>query len=442
VAGPITTAKSPKKSVLGEPEACVVTPNGYDAKRDYCIPEGDSASSGGVYVSLVANPERFTGYAGDHAHAIWREIYSENCFELQPQDEEEEAMVTKHQMSQTSAMTDLEAVMLGRPKGWTSDNFNGEIDPLRLQNTCLEKRVFWRLISGMHTSISTHLCWDYLNQTSGEWVLIPRNAKSNQQGPNVECFKSRVWNNPQWIENLYFNYVVVLRAITKLSTYLEEYTYCTGDSISQNDLTVAKVRTLISTAQVAAPSFDESRMFDPADPTIYGLKDEFRERFRNVSRIMDCVGCDKCRLWGKLQTSGYGTALKVLFEFDSEDIEGFHLRRTEVVSLIVTLQRLSHSIWAVQQFKDMILNPLSVPVTTTKPEKIIAYVKNADYKSVGQTWREELAAATAASDSVLKSYAMLPVNVWKWGVVVTSTIWDRYITGRSSARLDFDPVLS
>lgn len=31
------------------------------------------------------------------------------------------------------------------------------------------------------------------------------------------------------------------------------------------------------------------------------LKSVFREKFRNISKIMDCVGCDKCRLWGKLQ---------------------------------------------------------------------------------------------------------------------------------------------
>ena len=31
---------------------------------------------------------------------------------------------------------------------------------------------------------------------------------------------------------------------------------------------------------------------------------------------MDCVGCDKCRLWGKVQTTGLATALKVLFELD------------------------------------------------------------------------------------------------------------------------------
>ena len=51
------------------------------------------------------------------------------------------------------------------------------------------------------------------------------------------------------------------------------------------------------------------------------LKEEFKQHFRNVSRIMDCVGCDKCRLWGKIQTTGLGTALKVLFELDEKNLE-------------------------------------------------------------------------------------------------------------------------
>lgn len=51
------------------------------------------------------------------------------------------------------------------------------------------------------------------------------------------------------------------------------------------------------------------------------LKEEFKQHFRNVSRIMDCVGCDKCRLWGKIQTTGLGTAMKVLFELDEKNLE-------------------------------------------------------------------------------------------------------------------------
>ena len=31
------------------------------------------------------------------------------------------------------------------------------------------------------------------------------------------------------------------------------------------------------------------------------MQREFRNHFRNISRIMDCVGCDKCKLWGKVQ---------------------------------------------------------------------------------------------------------------------------------------------
>lgn len=30
-------------------------------------------------------------------------------------------------------------------------------------------------------------------------------------------------------------------------------------------------------------------------------QEEFRLHFKNISKIMDCVGCSKCRLWGKLQ---------------------------------------------------------------------------------------------------------------------------------------------
>lgn len=86
-------------------------------------------------------------------------------------------------------------------------------------------------------------------------------------------------------------------------------------------------------------------MFNGTDAAT--LKADFREKFRNISRIMDCVGCDKCRLWGKLQVQGLGTALKILFsgkfepQFDDTPVKGvqdtlsrkFKLKRGEIVSL-------------------------------------------------------------------------------------------------------------
>jgi ERO1-like protein beta len=65
--------------------------------------------------------------------------------------------------------------------------------------------------------------------------------------------------------------------------------------------------------------FDERGMFTGADAQ--QLKEEFKVHFRNISRIMDCVECDKCRLWGKVQVTGLGTASKILFELDEKALE-------------------------------------------------------------------------------------------------------------------------
>lgn len=82
--------------------------------------------------------------------------------------------------------------------------------------------------------------------------------------------------------------------------------------------------------------------------------EEFKNHFRNVSLIMDCVGCEKCRLWGKIQVTGIGTALKILFASESmRRWENLNFRRSEIVALFNTLGRLSESISTVQQFRDM-----------------------------------------------------------------------------------------
>ncbi|GKE78345.1 endoplasmic reticulum oxidoreductin-1-like protein, partial [Tanacetum coccineum] len=35
--------------------------------------------------------------------------------------------------------------------------------------------------------------------------------------------------------------------------------------------------------------------------------------------LMDCVGCEKCRLLGKLQVLHLGTTLKILFSVDGQN---------------------------------------------------------------------------------------------------------------------------
>ena len=79
------------------------------------------------------------------------------------------------------------------------------------------------------------------------------------------------------------------------------------------------VQDFIKSTDSCPSTFDENLMFKGQEAQ--ALKTEFRDHFRNVSKIMDCVGCEKCRLWGKLQTVGLGTALKVLFSYEDKSLE-------------------------------------------------------------------------------------------------------------------------
>ncbi|TQN74244.1 Endoplasmic reticulum oxidoreductin-1 [Colletotrichum shisoi] len=356
----------PLQGKLGEEvgESCVVEYDDECDERDYCVPEDESASSKGDYVSLLRNPERFTGYGGFGAAQVWDAIYRENCF--QKSSFPHSASLGQSQVSHKGpAAQDFRQVLeaVGRQQALEQMRETQPNAPfvaqtgLEVEDECLEKRVFYRVISGMHASISTHLCWDFLNQTTGQWQ------------PNVACYRSRLHTHPERISNLYFNYALVTRAVAKLGPYLQgrDYTFCSGD-IDQDASTRAKVLEVTEDAASVPQIFDESLMFKNGEGP--SLKEDFRNRFRNISRVMDCVGCDKCRLWGKLQTAGYGTALKVLFEFDnaSEDIPV--LKRTELVALFNTYARISSSLDAITKFRAMIDSEDALTATSATAPKL------------------------------------------------------------------------
>lgn len=248
------------------------------------------------YINLVVNPERYTGYKGEHAHRIWSAIYNQSCF---------------------------------------SDGVS-----------CSEERVFYRLLSGMHASISTHLAADYLlDEQKGLW------------GPNLSEFKERLGTPDKLdrVQNLYFAYLFVLRAVMKAAPLLTSYDYNTG--LPEED---AHTRQLI-TQLLANPAisescpmpFDEGRLWKGEGAA--ELKAQLQRTFQNITRVMDCVGCEKCKLWGKLQTLGIATALKILFSAKdctgatpaSEELpfgEELELERNEVIALVNLLGRFSHSV--------------------------------------------------------------------------------------------------
>ncbi|KAJ7647077.1 hypothetical protein FB45DRAFT_892272 [Roridomyces roridus] len=294
-------------------------PGCYYRDSDFCFLDDNTE---GDYYDLTLIPERYTGFSGPDAARLWRSIYEENCFGV----------------SEVSLLTGPNPGLVSLPDTM-SEAFRLDSDE---GGQCLEKRVYYKVISGLHASISTHICHEYLNQTTGEW------------GPNLPCFINRVASHPERLQYIYFNTVLLLRAMARIGPYLSAFDYCSTGSHEDDAETLARLANVINIARTAG-RFDETVLFRGENANV--LKEEFKVHFRNVTRIMDCVGCDKCRLWGKIQTMGVATALKILFEMDEKVLNPStnhnFLQRSEVVALVNTLHRFSESLEAVEGFRHM-----------------------------------------------------------------------------------------
>ncbi|ORX66875.1 endoplasmic reticulum oxidoreductin 1 [Linderina pennispora] len=311
--------------------------------KDFTI-VNDESFGDGIWLDLVTNPERFTGYAGAGANAIWMSIYQHNCFGVQPYIQD-----TAGGWGSQLVNLDGKAMPFVKPPPNHRElvpflvNLAEEERGITLpQDVPHEYRMFYRAVSGLHASTSTHICSDYYNATSGKWE------------PNLNCFISRIGAFPDRLQNIYFNYVLLTRAIQKMAPYIEKYDYKIGTP-AEDKMVKQLVPRVLKEVKKAGLVFDDSELF--LGPGGSALKAEFKDNFRNISRIMDCTGCEKCRLWGKTQTLGIGTALKALFSYKDKafrkSFTAVDFKRNEIVALINTYFQFSRSIEAIEKFRAM-----------------------------------------------------------------------------------------
>jgi len=288
------------------------------------------AGDGTKLVNLALNPEQNTGYNGTH---IWKAIYEENCIT-------------------------------------TSDS-------------CLEERVLYRLLSGLHTSTTSSIAKKF----------YPPSKRKNRTDwePNPEFFMEKFQHHPEHVRNLHFSYVVLLRAIKKASPYLYKYDIQSGNIVEDETSQILLKRLLdasiLRSCSTVFSAFDESLMFQQPG---FSLQETFKGVFHNISSILDCVQCQQCKLHGKMGMLGYGTALKVLFM--SPDF--LTLERNEVVALINTAARLSESLMDVRELTTMYWEnerernetqtklSASQPVTTPSPTSMVSPVESLDILDV------------------------------------------------------------
>nr|XP_055145334.1 ERO1-like protein alpha isoform X11 [Symphalangus syndactylus] len=280
---------------------------------------------------------RYTGYKGPDAWKIWNVIYEENCFKPQ------------------TIKRPLNPLASGQGKSEENTFYSW------LEGLCVEKRAFYRLISGLHASINVHLSARYLLQET--WL-------EKKWGHNITEFQQRFdgilteGEGPRRLKNLYFLYLIELRALSKVLPFFErpDFQLFTGNKIQdeENKMLLLEILHEIKSFPL---HFDENSFFAGDKKEAHKLKEDFRLHFRNISRIMDCVGCFKCRLWGKLQTQGLGTALKILFSEklianipESGPSYEFHLTRQEIVSLFNAFGRISTSVKELENFRNLLQN--------------------------------------------------------------------------------------
>ena len=209
-----------------------------EEETNFCDMEEIEGCQDCVHVDLTLNPERYTGYSGEASRRIWRTIYEENCFN-----------------APTSSLTTAK----------TRPSFGAAFGHETVASLCLEKRAFFRAVSGLHASITIHLTANYPTKKMPSTPFLS-GSSSEVWGPNVEMFQARFdpdsthGQGPYWLKNLYFVYLLELRAIAKAAPYLAHQTFFTGRDAEDKETLIA-VRELLNLISNFPDHFDETSMF-------------------------------------------------------------------------------------------------------------------------------------------------------------------------------------
>ena len=123
----------------------------------------------GVFVDLIKNPERFSGYNGSD---IWHELYEENI----------------HKMNFTNP-------------GPHAD-------------------FLYRLLSGVQVNVNMHIS-RYYNDDIDNLESVDLSEFS----PNYSIFYERIGKHPERIKNLFYTYTFLLKTLSEIKSNLPHYTY-------------------------------------------------------------------------------------------------------------------------------------------------------------------------------------------------------------------------
>jgi ERO1-like protein alpha len=275
---------------MDDPFTKLVEKYNFDSKQ-WLLKE-DIDPKDGTYINLLKNPEGYTGYKGSH---IWNAIFKENCF--------------------TEKYSSL----------------------------CVEDKIFSNIFTG------------WLAVTNFEIGCNFRNRNTKEKYVNITYVANKFLYQKDKIDNLFFLYSLILKAANKAVPFFLDYDYSSGDAAEDKN-----------TSKLIKEIFrHELKNFDEIEEAFQDSYVEFEKyiysnmiseliiRFRNISSIIDCVTCSKCRMHAKLEVFGIATMLKIMFSKSTEDLKQI-MSRNEIVSFINLFAKLSKSVNNVQMVNTMI----------------------------------------------------------------------------------------
>lgn len=137
-----------------------------------------------IIVNLVDNVESYTAYEGA---SVWKAIYEENCI-----------------------LTEKTAVPFTVKK--------------QNEDQCTESTLLYHLMSGLHTSINTHVSANF---------YLP----NGERVKNDTYFLERIGNHPDRVKNLHLIYSAAVRAVGLISKAMQRQDYTTGINAEEDALT-------------------------------------------------------------------------------------------------------------------------------------------------------------------------------------------------------------
>ena len=202
------------------------------------------------------------------------------------------------------------------------------------------KADFNKAVSGLHSMISAQVIRGIQDKVDNGESFDESELWTD---PKVE-FDRRLGTGgevPLAMENLYFLFMLLLTAVSKSSDrILQDCNNGRIEATVVDDLRALLECKLFENSDIGIAA---KKLQNHALESVSGLW-EARMRARELTRIMNCVQCNKCRLHGKICTMGLSTAFQLLVGNKGEGKDPKLIHRVELATLLTTLHKCSRAI--------------------------------------------------------------------------------------------------